>query len=1097
MKRHPAKTIWVVLLCLGVLVYLLLLGQVNIRQFEGKLTAQSQKNLLHLAQAKQRHCVDLFGLMQRQLCYAASRIADYDVPEGLPQLAEQVWDQAVLSLDCTDAQGAVVSRLYGDAANEVRSYLSWSAFFRRSRSGAEAVSMMMDDSTWPPCIVMFYPICESDDFGEMLILRISVNKLLQRLEHDAAAEGIRTCLVSSEGKILAGYPEQNGRLPVLSIRSDDVCARSLLENIEQHRSGIGVFDGQSRDGVEPKNYLAGYWPLDVFCSSWSIAAIQDAGAIKTAVAEHARNIQLGMVCLFLTVILILGLYYHSSHQRIVYEQQKALGQATEELHHLSEQSRQTRQDMERQIILYRGLLNAIPMGLYWKNSEGRLIGYNPEYAHLMGLKRMEEGGLSSAQIEMFDQKQDGMPLDMEVMNKDIELLFLPHSYFHNGVMNNYLVSKIAVKDEQGQICGLLGSVLNRDLLSSYRDRTFCGGLKTECINVLLPIPTLVVDYLGRSLGCNPAFLQRFEINNPPLYEQPLRDILPKESADAIDTFIGQVVRSQSDEAGSFYMRQGQECFRATARPVFSDGSLKCVLITLTDVDVLKQTEEYLEHLVFSYRRAVKELSGQFDDLGEKTRQLLHNPSQVSAKSLNEYQCRIIACLEKAAHCDALSSETTDFMETENSVVNVGQLVEAVRRHHSQQERLSAVLLDISVGAKCPSLFKGDWHKLYQVLTILAEQAAEFAIDGRITLHIDIAETQGQNARVAFAVEHSGVLSLGEELEHIINPDVSLLEWYPDCMYRDQAINLRVAARLLARLGERLRVERFSGQTRYSFELSAVADSGSAKAMSFNTDQEPLNHEFHRETSDMQDENKTNKRPRDPQTIRILVVDDVEENRTLLEVILSKLGYAAVQCSGGKQAIAMCRQEAYDVVLMDIQMPEVDGLEAIRQIRADSLNTGVPIIAMTASSQKDDELAALESGCDDYLNKPINRKLLEQKIWRNLAKMRQIREAEQGLDITSFLEGDSDYHKTIETFVGNLPNRIEEMRQAMDKHDLKDLAFKVHALKGLGGFAGFAVYTEKAARLEESIHEQDMNKIQEQIDEMVQLCMRTKIKNDTR
>ena len=246
---------------------------------------------------------------------------------------------------------------------------------------------------------------------------------------------------------------------------------------------------------------------------------------------------------------------------------------------------------------------------------------------------------------------------------------------------------------------------------------------------------------------------------------------------------------------------------------------------------------------------------------------------------------------------------------------------------------------------------------------------------------------------------------------------------------------------------------------------------------------------------MQDSNKPVERESDRRTARILVVDDVEENRTLLEVILSKLGYLPVQCSGGKQAVMLCRQETYDIILMDIQMPEVNGLEAVRQIRADSLNAAVPIIAMTASNQKDDELAAFESGCDDYLSKPINRKQLEQKMWRNLAKMRQIHEAEQGQEITSFLEGDPDYHKTIETFVGNLPSRIEDIRQAFEKHDFKDLAFKIHALKGLGGFAGFAVYTDKAAKIEESLREKDVDKVQYQIDEMVQLCMRTKIKSD--
>ena len=229
--------------------------------------------------------------------------------------------------------------------------------------------------------------------------------------------------------------------------------------------------------------------------------------------------------------------------------------------------------------------------------------------------------------------------------------------------------------------------------------------------------------------------------------------------------------------------------------------------------------------------------------------------------------------------------------------------------------------------------------------------------------------------------------------------------------------------------------------------------------------------------------------------RILIVDDIPENRMLLEVILSKLGYTPIQCSGGREAVAMCRQETYDLILMDIQMSKMDGLEAARQIRDDSLNAAVPIIAMTASDRKDDEMTAFDCGCDDYMTKPINRRLLEQKIWRNLARMRQIRQAELGQEITSFLEGDPDYHKTIETFVGNLPGRIEEIRRALETDNLGELAFKIHALKGLGGFAGFAVYTEKAARIEESLRHHDVDKIQQQIDEMIQLCMRTTVKSD--
>ena len=78
------------------------------------------------------------------------------------------------------------------------------------------------------------------------------------------------------------------------------------------------------------------------------------------------------------------------------------------------------------------------------------------------------------------------------------------------------------------------------------------------------------------------------------------------------------------------------------------------------------------------------------------------------------------------------------------------------------------------------------------------------------------------------------------------------------------------------------------------------------------------------------------------------------------------------------------------------------------------------------------------------------------------------------------------------FVNNLPKRIEEMQEALNETNLQDLAFKVHALKGLGGFAGFPIYTEKAKILEQMICDNQVDKIQEQLDEMVQLCRKTKL-----
>ena len=100
---------------------------------------------------------------------------------------------------------------------------------------------------------------------------------------------------------------------------------------------------------------------------------------------------------------------------------------------------------------------------------------------------------------------------------------------------------------------------------------------------------------------------------------------------------------------------------------------------------------------------------------------------------------------------------------------------------------------------------------------------------------------------------------------------------------------------------------------------------------------------------------------------------------------------------------------------------------------------------------------------------------------------------QGGDITSLLLDDPNYQKTIEMFINNLPERIRQMHDALDEGNLEDLALKIHALKGLGSFAGFAIYTEKARAIEEEIENNELGKIRQQLDEMAKLCLRTKFR----
>jgi two-component system cell cycle response regulator DivK len=113
--------------------------------------------------------------------------------------------------------------------------------------------------------------------------------------------------------------------------------------------------------------------------------------------------------------------------------------------------------------------------------------------------------------------------------------------------------------------------------------------------------------------------------------------------------------------------------------------------------------------------------------------------------------------------------------------------------------------------------------------------------------------------------------------------------------------------------------------------------------------------------------------------KILLVEDNEMNRDMLSRRLQRRGYSVELAVDGRQGVEMAKSGQYDLVLMDMSLPELDGWEATRELRAEPSTKGLPIIALTAHAMAGDQDKALEAGCDDYDIKPIELSRLLSKI----------------------------------------------------------------------------------------------------------------------
>ena len=231
--------------------------------------------------------------------------------------------------------------------------------------------------------------------------------------------------------------------------------------------------------------------------------------------------------------------------------------------------------------------------------------------------------------------------------------------------------------------------------------------------------------------------------------------------------------------------------------------------------------------------------------------------------------------------------------------------------------------------------------------------------------------------------------------------------------------------------------------------------------------------------------------------RILVVEDNITNQQVAVGLLKNIGLRADAVADGAEAVKAIRSVPYDLVLMDIQMPVMDGLEATRQVRGAKGNnyykTDMPIIAMTAHAVQGDREKCLEAGMNDYISKPISLKELEDKLekWlmpgaddmnKRIKGIKDKKSPNKGLplfDFTALVErlDDETLAKTImETFLSDMPRQIQILKEIIETGDISAVELRAHAIKGAAANVEGYSLRETAFKMEKAGKAGDRNSV---------------------
>jgi CheY-like chemotaxis protein len=255
----------------------------------------------------------------------------------------------------------------------------------------------------------------------------------------------------------------------------------------------------------------------------------------------------------------------------------------------------------------------------------------------------------------------------------------------------------------------------------------------------------------------------------------------------------------------------------------------------------------------------------------------------------------------------------------------------------------------------PEILVGDPVRLHQIILNLISNAVKFTNKGKITITAQLLSEDGETATIEFSVADTGIGIIKDKIDRIFE-NFQQASSETSRLYGGTGLGLAISKKLVESQGGSITAKsKIDRGSVFSFVLPFKKSKGETELVA--------------EIVETKLEAKGKK---------ILVVEDVKLNQLLMKTLLDDFGFEHEIASNGKIAIGKLQNKAYDIILMDLHMPEMNGFEATEFIRK-KLNSQIPIIALTADVTTADLKKCTDVGMDDYISKPLDEKLLYSKI----------------------------------------------------------------------------------------------------------------------
>ncbi|MES2140732.1 MAG: chemotaxis protein CheB [Bacteroidota bacterium] len=490
-------------------------------------------------------------------------------------------------------------------------------------------------------------------------------------------------------------------------------------------------------------------------------------------------------------------------------------------------------------------------------------------------------------------------------------------------------------------------------------------------------------------------------------------------------------------------------FAELATGIAEEAQSKAESATLIAEDAVKAKQQFLSNMSHEIRTPMNAIIG-FTKVVLKTDLTTKQKEYLSAiKMSGDALIVLINDILDLAKVDAgkMTFEKTPF-KMESSISAMLHLFET----KIQEKNLELVK---KYDSNIPQVLIGDPVRLHQIILNLVSNAVKFTTKGKITVSVLLLTEDENNASLEFAVSDTGIGIDGNKIEHIFE-NFQQASSSTSRLFGGTGLGLAIVKQLVEPQGGSIRVKSKIGEgSTFSFILNFQKTKAEA--------------ELETEMLELDTEIKN---------IKVLVVEDIPLNQLLMKTLLDDFGFERDIASNGKIAIEKLQTKSYDIILMDLQMPEMNGFEATEYIR-NKMNSKIPIMALTADVTTVDLEKCRAVGMNDYIAKPVDEKLLYSKIISLVKKRMPLKTKESIGNENNFNEKlkctDLKYlikrtknspklmMEMISLYLEQTPPLINSMKKSVQDKDWDSLYAAVHKMIPSFSIMGMSIDIENTAK----------------------------------